>query len=135
MVKFYEYALLTDKEALVKITNDINKAIQDSGVINGIVTIETKHSTASVLKITAYGQEVLDDIRKEMRNIVPARINFKHQDAPENAAGHIKSSLFGSSLSLIVKEGKLICEDSQDIYFYDYDGPRHRTYCVCVIGE
>ena len=79
--------------------------------------------------------EVLEDIVKEMRKIIPARINYLHQDGPENAAGHIKSALFGTSVSMIIKDGKLLIEDKQDVCFADYDGPQIRTYRVCVMGE
>jgi len=135
MVKINECTITTSREGFINITASINEEIASSGIKNGIVVVESKHSTSSILKITSYGNEVLLDIAKEIRNLLPARINFQHQDAPEDAAGHIKSSLFGSSVSLILKDGKLICDQKQDIYFVDYDGPRQRTYTICVMGE
>ena len=90
---------------------------------------------ANLANCSALLNEVLEDIVKEMRKIIPARINYLHQDGPENAAGHIKSALFGTSVSMIIKDGKLLIEDKQDVCFADYDGPQIRTYRVCVMGE
>lgn len=135
MVYLKECLITTGRDSLQKITAEINNAINESTIVNGSVTVETVHSTAGILKITSQGSEVLEDIVKEMRRMIPARINYKHQESPENAAGHIKSALFGSSLSLIVKEGRLLCTDMQDIYFADFDGPRLRKYNICVYGE
>ena len=135
MVFIKDFEITTGKNSLDNITASVNEAIKESGIQNGIAVIETAHSTAGILMISSYGKEILDDIVTETRRIVPARINFSHQDAPEDSAGHIKSALFGSSVSLIVKEGKLLCEGKQDVYFAEYDGPRQRAYSVCVNGE
>lgn len=135
MLSIKQYSITTGRDLLLNITAEVNRSIADSGIKNGVVVVECPHSTAGILKIDVHGEEVLDDIVREMRRIIPARINFYHQEAPENAAGHIKSSLFGSSVSLILKDGKLLCDGKQDIYFADYDGPRERVYSVLVMGE
>ena len=135
MVYIREYQITTGSNSFDKITDQIKETIGKSGVRNGIVVVETAHSTAGILKVNVCGNEILDDIVKEMRRIIPSRINFYHQDGPENASGHIKSALYGTSLSLILKDGKLLCEGKQDVYFADYDGPRQRSFFVCVSGE
>ena len=135
MVTIKSFELETKRDSLIKISDNVSKVIEDSNIKNGIVVVEADHSTASILMVASYGKEVLEDVVKEMRKIVPARITYLHQDSPENAAGHIKSSLFGTSVSLIVKDGKLLCNGKQDVYFLDYDGPRNRKYSVCVMGE
>ena len=135
MVYIKEYMITTCRDFLQNISAEISQTISESGIRNGIVTVETPASTAGIFKITSYGQEVLEDIVREMRRIVPARINFYHQDSPENAAGHIKNCLFGSSVSMILQDGKLLCEGKQDVYYADYDGPRQRSYSVCVMGD
>ena len=135
MVYIKEYMITTGRDFLQNISAEISQTISESGIRNGIVTVETPASTAGIFKITSYGQEVLEDIVREMRRIVPARINFYHQDSPENAAGHIKNCLFGSSVSMILQDGKLLCEGKQNVYYADYDGPRQRSYSVCVMGD
>lgn len=134
MTYIKEFTLLTGKDLLQPITGSISEAVAESSIRNGIAVVETSAAAAGILKVSGKGEEVFADIIKEMRRIVPARINFQNQDSPESAAGSIKSALFGSSLSLIVKDGKLLCEGKQEICFADYDGPQNRTYSVCVTG-
>jgi len=135
MVNIKQYEIESIRDQLINITDNVNKTINESGIKNGVVVVQTTHSTAGILMVASYGKEVLEDVVKEMRKVIPARITYLHQDSPENAAGHIKSSLFGTSVSLILKDGKLLCDQKQDVYFLDYDGPRMRNFSVCVMGE
>lgn len=135
MVYIKNFELLTSKDSLQKISDNVQKTIEESGINNGSVVVETIHSSAGILMIDSKASVILDDIVREIRRTIPARVNFYYQEAPENVAGQIKSTLFGSSVSAIVCDGKLLCEGKKDIYFADYDGPQNRTYSVCVTGE
>ncbi|MEG0127246.1 MAG: YjbQ family protein, partial [Clostridia bacterium] len=64
------------------------------------------------------------------------RIDFKHQhDTPSDAAGHVKSSLIGVSIPLIINDGKLLLGSSQGVFFLEFDGPRSRQYTVKIIKD
>ena len=74
------------------------------------------------------------DAVEEIRRLVPTRIDFKHQfDTPSDAAGHIKCTLLGVTMTFIVTEGKLLLGGSQGIFFEEFDGPRKRNYFVKVV--
>ena len=135
MVYIREFTIRTGRDSYDIITSEISKAIEESRILNGIAIVESADQSVDILKIAGFSSEILDDLNREMRRLVPARINFKNQDSPENTAGRIKGSFFGSSVSLIVRDGKLLCDGRQDICFADYDGPQVRTYAVCVYGE
>ena len=135
MVKTIKYEIETGRDTLHNITDNINKTILDSKIVNGVVTVETTDAGAGILLVNCQSEMIKEDVINEMRKIVPARINYKYQESPEAAAGNIKSSLFSKSVNVIVEEGKLICEDKQEICLAEYDGPNRRTYTVCVIGE
>ena len=63
-------------------------------------------------------------------------IDFKHQhDTPQDAAGHVKSSLIGVNLTIPIHQGKLLLGHSQGIYFLEFDGPRKREYFVKVQAD
>lgn len=132
MVYMTELTLRT-KDAASAITEAVAAAVKDSGIQNGMVTVETCCGSTGILRMAAEDERVVTDVVKEMRRLVPARINFANGVSPENAAGWIKGALFGTGVTAIVKDGKL----AQDfgIYFMDYDGPRERTYRVCVVGQ
>lgn len=77
-----------------------------------------------------------EDIQNEVCRLIPTRIDFKHQhDTPTDAAGHVKSTLIGVDLPLIIHDGKLLLGSSQGIYFLEFDGPRKRSFYVQVMGE
>ena len=99
-----------------------------------MVTIEAIGSTVGILLIKQ-DENVLADVYLEQRRIVPARINYKYQQSPESAAGNIKTSLFGASVSMIIENGELVNKDNKDIYLSDYDCPNIREFKVCVMGE
>lgn len=64
------------------------------------------------------------------------RVDFKHQhDTPEDAAGHVKSTLIGPSLTFIIENGKLLLGHSQGIYFLEFDGPRNRECYLKILAE
>ncbi len=135
MVYIKELKIRTGRDSCDVITSQIDKAIWESGIQNGIALVESADTGVGIFKIADCTAEVIEDIMREMRRLVPARINFKNQDSPENTAGRIKSAFYGSSVSLIVKDGKLLCDDRQDVCFADYDGPQDRAFSICVYGE
>lgn len=135
MVYIKELKIRTGRDSCDIITSQVDRAIKESGILSGVAVVESGDESVGILKIAGCTPEVVEDIRKEMRRLVPARINFTNQDSPENTAGRIKSCFYGSSVSLIVKDGKLLCDEKQDICFADYDGPQDRTFSVCVYGE
>ena len=72
----------------------------------------------------------------EVCRLIPTRIDLKHQhDTSTDAAGHVKSTLIGVDLQLIIHDGKLLLGSSQGIYFLEFDGPRKRSFYVQVMGE
>lgn len=126
---------LTQKSAEgIDITDFVHKVVADSDVYNGIAVIEVPHSTAAVLE-TTHCPEVIDDILNELDRIVPSKVDWIHQETPEDSAGHVKCALFGNSISAIVEDGKLSAEGKIFYYLMEYDGPRHRKVNVAVIGE
>ena len=135
MVYIKELRIRTGRDSCDIVTSQVEKAIQESGVLNGIAVIESADAGVGILKIAGCTPEIIEDINREMRRLVPARINFTNQDSPENTAGRIKEAFYGSSVSLIVKNGKLLCDGKQDVCFTDYDGPQDRTFTICVYGD
>jgi thiamine phosphate synthase YjbQ (UPF0047 family) len=78
----------------------------------------------------------LTSIQDEIRRLIPTRVDFKHQhDTPEDAAGHVKSTLIGPSMTFIIENGELLLGHSQGIYFLEFDGPRNRECIVKILEE
>jgi secondary thiamine-phosphate synthase enzyme len=123
-------------ESLNDITAQVKAFVENSGVQEGLCVIYNPHSTAGVTINSGLDPNTAQDIIGEVRRLVPTRVDFHHiYDTPADAAGHIKSVLVGSSLTLIVSQGKLLLGRSQSILFYDFDGPRRRQVWVRTLSE
>jgi len=130
------FQLSTDGNRAIDITHEIAAAITDSGVTEGIAVISLPHTTASLGIISFPDPLGLVDVMDEVSRLVPTRIDFKHQhDTPQDAAGHIKSTLIGTTLSLIVTGNAALLGHSQKVYFMEHDGPRKRQVHVQVLGQ
>lgn len=123
-------------ECLVNITNQIQEIVNESGVNEGICVVFIPHTTAGVTINSALDEATLKDIIAEIRRLVPTRVDFNHIfDTPSDAAGHIKSTLVGNTLSIIISNGKLLLGSSQSVMFFEFDGPRKRSVFLQIIAE
>jgi len=123
-------------ETLVNITDQVNAAVQASGVKEGVCFLFVPHTTAGLTVNSAIDPNTSLDILSELRRLVPTRVDFHHTfDTPADAAGHIKSTLVGVSVMLMVSEGKLLLGSSQSVLFCEFDGPRAREVWVRVIAD
>ncbi len=122
-------------DALIDITEQVQQALRESGVQAGICALVVPHTTAGITINSGLDPATPTDIVADIRRLVPTRVDFVHQyDTPADAAGHIKASLIGHSLTLIIEQGRLLMGFSQSIMFYEFDGPRSRQVQVKIIG-
>lgn len=129
-----QFHISTQKDDVFDITENVRAYANNSGVQEGVAVVYTAHTTASICVTSKMDPAGFDDLRDEVNRLIPTRIDFKHQfDTPSDAAGHIKSSLIGVSMTFIITGGKLLLGGSQGIYFLEHDGPRKRSYYVKVI--
>lgn len=128
------FKIRTKHRDVYPLTDEVKKAVEESGVQEGICVVFTPHTTAGLTVTSFWDPNGFEDLQDEICRLVPTRIDFKHQhDTPQDAAGHVKSSLVGTSMSFIVTGGKLLLGGSQGIYFLEFDGPRNREYFVKVL--
>lgn len=124
----------TKKDDIFEITSDVKKIVEESGVKEGTCVVYTPHTTAAIVVTSRMDPDGFDDLRDEVNRLIPTRVDFKHQfDTPSDAAGHIKCTLLGVTMTFIVTEGKLLLGGSQGIFFEEFDGPRNRNYFVKVV--
>ena len=122
-----EFSIETGKRIeMINITSRIEKEIK--GVKEGRVTVFVPHTTAGITINENADPAVVDDIERKMSEIVPEHGDYSHSEG--NSDSHIKSSIIGPSLTLIVKNGKLLLGTWQSVYFCEFDGPRERKYII-----
>ena len=121
-----------DHTELVDITHLVQDIVLGSKINEGICIVYVPHTTAGVTINENADPSVKHDILMESAKFVPEHDRgYRHSEG--NSAGHIKSTLFGSSITLIIEGGRLILGTWQGIYFSEFDGPRRRRVHVKVI--
>lgn len=118
---------------LLPITDEVEKSVQKSGVRNGICTIFVPHTTAGVTINENADPDVVRDFIKEINKIVPWEDGYAHYEG--NSAAHLKSSMIGPSLTVIIENGRLLLGTWQGIYFTEFDGPRTRKVYVKIMED
>ena len=120
----------TEQVQFFDITDKVQNAIGEEKIDKGICTIFIPHTTAAVTINENADPDVSTDMIKEINKIVPFSDNYRHFEG--NSAAHIKSSMIGTSETVIVENGKLKLGRWQGIYFCEFDGPRRRKIWVKV---
>ena len=115
----------------VDITGDVQKAIQECGLENGLAMVFVPHTTAGVTINENADPSVVADLLENLERLVPQHGNYRHSEG--NSDAHCKASLVGSSVSVAVQTGKLVLGTWQGIYFCEFDGPRSRKFQVLVL--
>jgi conserved hypothetical protein TIGR00149 len=111
---------------------DITSHVQDLAgeVSEGVATVFAPHTTTGITINENADPDVPRDILKKLEELIPQRDNYSHREG--NSDAHIKASLFGSSVRVIVKDGRLLLGTWQSIFFCEFDGPRTRKFYVQV---
>jgi secondary thiamine-phosphate synthase enzyme len=126
------FKINTDKRIrFVCITSRIQEIISQQGVSKGVCFIFCPHTTAGLTINENADPAVSKDINKKLKVLIPARGDYSHAEG--NSDAHIKSSLFGPELTVIIENGKIVLGTWQSIYFCEFDGPRTRTVYVKVM--
>jgi secondary thiamine-phosphate synthase enzyme len=112
----------------VDLTNEVQQQVTDLGLTEGVVVVFNPHTTAAVTINEGADPDVVTDMTGALDRLVPWQDGYLHAEG--NAAAHIKASMFGSSVTVIVSEGRLQLGTWQKIWFCDFDGPRHRRIWV-----
>jgi secondary thiamine-phosphate synthase enzyme len=115
----------------IDITEKINNIIGQSGIVEGACFISVPHTTAGVTINENSDSDVVHDILNKTGKLIPPDDGYSHSEG--NSDSHIKSSLFGPSLTLIINENKLLLGIWQAIYFCEFDGPRNRQVYIKLI--
>lgn len=128
----YEFTLRTETQNFYDVTSDVERVVRESGVTDGICTVFCPHTTAGMTINENADPNVVSDLIFALNETFPNRKEFRHAEG--NTTAHLKASTMGSSVTVIIEQGKLILGTWQGIYFCEFDGPRIRKYYVKVIG-
>ena len=133
MIVFEEFRVKTPKrEVLINITSEINKIVKNTNINEVVCRIFVPHTTAGVTINENADPAVMKDIISYLNKLIPQSAGFSHMEG--NSDAHIKSTLTGPSLEIIIHKGRLVLGPWQGIMFAEYDGPRNRKVYIQVQG-
>lgn len=118
----------------VEITAEVRKVVKDAGLKSGACVVYCPHTTAAVTIQENADPDVVRDMLLWLNDRIPKDVpGFRHAEG--NSDAHIKSSLIGSSVTVLVEGGDLVFGTWQGVYFCEFDGPRTRTVMVQTFGS
>lgn len=120
----------TRRAEFVDITPKIQTIVSESGVRDGLCVIHAPHTTAGLTLNENADPDVSRDIQDKLSELAPHGGRYAHLEG--NADAHIKASLMGFNLTLLVENGRLVLGTWQGVYLAEFDGPRARRVLVKV---
>jgi len=117
------------RDQFVDITAQVQAAVRALGVSDDVVTVFTPHTTCGLTLNENADPDVVSDMQRQLDQLIPWRQPF-YAHAEGNTAAHVKASLMGSSVDVLVTCGRLQLGVWQAVYLCEFDGPR--TRCVWV---
>lgn len=124
------------RRAYINITPDVEKAVRDSGIKEGLVLVNAMHITASVF-INDDESGLHHDFEAWLEKIAPEKPynQYRHNGFEDNADAHLKRQVMGREVTVAVTDRKLDFGPWEQIFYGEYDGKRRKRVLIKIIGE
>lgn len=124
------HIISNQRNQMIDITTDIQHLIKEEKINDGFVIVYVPHTTAGITINEGADPSVQQDLIQTLQKLIPTHSNYNHIEG--NSDAHIKASLLGSSVTILVNKGELVLGTWQHIFFYEGDGPRNRMAYVYI---
>jgi len=124
------------RREFINITSDVIRAIEKSGISEGIVLVNAMHITASVF-INDDEVGLHHDFERFLEKIAPEKPynQYEHNGFEDNADAHLKRQIMGREVVVAISEGKLDFGPWEQIFYGEFDGMRKKRVLIKIIGE
>ncbi len=119
------------RSEMVEITAEVRRIVADSGLSDGRVVVYVPHTTAGITINENADPDVVHDFLKQLDEMAPWDQPF-YRHAEGNSAAHVKASMMGSSVTVLIDAGRPVLGRWQGIWFCEFGGPRTREVLVQV---
>ncbi len=125
----------TKHREYINITNEVEQALEESGIKEGMILVSAMHITAGIY-VNDAESGLISDIDKWLEELAPFDINYNHHYTGEtNGDSHLKSLLIGHEVIIPVTNGELDFGPWQQVYYAEFDGHRRKRVLIKVMGE
>jgi secondary thiamine-phosphate synthase enzyme len=125
--------LTLNRNEMVDITGDVQKIVKQEKIEEGFAIVYVPHTTAGITINEGADPSVQRDIIETLKKLVPETCDYHHMEG--NSDAHIKASILGSSVTVLIQNNRLVLGTWQHIFFYEGDGPRTRKVLVRIFSS
>lgn len=129
----------------IDVTDGVKKFIEENDISNGLINIQTLHTTAGII-VNENEPLLIEDLKCHLEKISPKKDSYKHDDfsirtvnmhanEPVNGHAHCKSTHLAVNVTLNLIDGKLQLGEWQRIFFIELDSSRDRNIQMVIMGE
>ena len=124
------------RRGLVNITNEVQSAINESGVKEGLALVNAMNITASVF-INDDESGLHNDYEKWLEKLAPEKpySQYQHNGFEDNADAHLKRTIMGREVVVAITNGRLDFGTWEQIFYFEFDGKRRKHVLIKIIGE
>jgi secondary thiamine-phosphate synthase enzyme len=124
------------RREFVHISHDVQAAVTESGILEGLVLVNAMHITASVF-INDNEIGLHADYEKWLEKLAPEKPHsqYKHNGFEDNADAHLKRQVMGREVVVAITDGKLDLGPWEAIFYGEFDGKRRKRVLIKIIGE
>jgi len=121
------------RNEMIDITRDVQDVVEQENIDEGVSIVYVPHTTAGITINEGADPSVQRDIVETLKKLVPETGNYNHMEG--NSDAHIKASILGSSVTVLIKNKRLVLGTWQHIFFYEGDGPRTRKVIIKIFSS
>lgn len=126
----------TQRRELIRITEQVEGCVRESGVREGIALVNAMHITASVF-INDNESGLHQDYERWLEKLAPEKPHsqYEHNGFEDNADAHLKRTIMGREVVVAITDGKLDFGPWEEIFYGEFDGKRQKRVLVKILGE
>ena len=117
---------------MIEVTDRVARLVAESKVTEGMAIVYVPHTTAAVTINENADPDVKHDMLKKLETLIPKEEPY-YLHVEGNSDSHVKTSLVGNSVMVLVERGRLVLGRWQGIYFCEFDGPREREMMIKLV--
>ncbi len=118
----------------IRITDEVESMVKESGIKEGFVLVSAMHITAGVY-INDWEGGLIQDIDEWLEKLAPERPDYKHHQTGEtNGDAHLKRILINHQVTVPITEGKLDLGPWEQIFYAEFDGKRRKRVILKAMG-
>ena len=121
------------RSEMIDVTDRVEQFIRTEQITDGMVIVYVPHTTAAVTINENADPDVKSDMLKKLETLVPKQEPY-YRHGEGNSDSHVKTSLVGNSVTVLINHGSLVLGQWQGIYFCEFDGPRKREVHIKVVA-